>query len=113
MSTADRRGDERRLLQPHDGGDLLFGRFVDSPRDLAEAILDETAINVLEDDRVDAAGCRLGTWPHVPVGDRSVYLLRRVRTLTARASEAVNARNARRSSPRYVRDGHEQQRSKY
>ncbi len=48
MSTADRQEDERRLLQPHDGGDLLFGRFGDGPRDLAEAILDETAINVLK-----------------------------------------------------------------
>jgi hypothetical protein len=47
VSTADRREDERRLLQPHNGGDLLFGRFGDDRRDLAEAILDETAINVL------------------------------------------------------------------
>jgi hypothetical protein len=48
VSTADRREDERRLLQPHDGGDLLFGCFDDARRDLAEAILDETAINVLK-----------------------------------------------------------------
>jgi len=60
VSTADRRGDERRLLQPH-GGDLLFGRLGHRRRDLAGAILDETAINVLENDRVDAANCRLGT----------------------------------------------------
>ena len=50
MSTADRREDERRVLQPHDGGDLLFGRIEDGPSDLAEPILDETAINALDDD---------------------------------------------------------------
>jgi hypothetical protein len=113
VSTADRRGDERRLLQPHDGGDLLFGRFGDGARDLAEAILDETAITVLRDDLVAAANCIPGTWTRVPSSVGARACSGAWRTSRARALKAVNACDARRSSPRSVRDGQEQQRSQY
>lgn len=47
VSTADRRGDERRSLQPLQGGELHFDRYGNIPCDLAEAMLDESKNIVL------------------------------------------------------------------
>ena len=58
------RGNERRLLQPHKGGQLS-DRHKDGPRYFAETMLDDAGSQFSEDDRCcRRAAENLGTWPH-------------------------------------------------